>query len=204
MTTGRMFRMSGRTAAFLVGAIASTAGATGDFYMSWSENEYVQTLTVRADTTATCYLLVQDYGVEFVGYEFWMILSDDLEVVAHQPALLHAVGSITSPEELTGSPVYVWLGYLDCEYLTGLTCVATIDVAINASAVQDNPGTSGLVPFEFTSPPSIVVSLIPDNCLEISADDPFDSWNAAIVIADKVPVDVSTWSSVKALFSAGK
>lgn len=201
MNAGYMRRMVVNTAICFLVFIANTAGASGDLYISWSDSEYVEVLTVNADTTATCYVLVQDDGAEFVGYEFWMILSDDLEVIAHQPALLHAVDALTTPDEFHSGPNYVFLRYLDCESLAGLTCVATIDVAINATEVQDNPGTSGLVPFESTIPPSIFLSLIPENCLEISVDDPFETWSAAIVVADKVPVDASTWSSIKALFS---
>jgi len=203
MGTNRMCRIGVNTVICLLGAIAGTAGA-GDLYMSWSDSEYVEVLTVSTDTTATCYVLVQDDGAEFVGYEFWMILSDDLEVVAHQPALPHAVDALTTPDELHSGPNYVFLIYLDCESLAGLTCVASFDVAINATAVQDNPGTSGLVPFESTSPPCIFISLIPDHCRELSGEVPFETWSAAVVVADKVPVDVSTWSSVKALFSTGE
>lgn len=200
MNAGYMRRAVVNTAICFLVFIANAAGG-GDLYISWSDSEYVEVLTVSGDTTATCYVLVQDDGAEFVGYEFWMILSDEVEVIAHQPALFHAVDELTTPDELHSGPNYVFLIYLDCESLTGLTCVASFDVAINATAVQDNPGTSGLFPFESTSPPYILLSLIPDNCLELAGEVPFDTWSPAIVVADEVPVDASTWSSIKALFS---
>ncbi|HOX27230.1 MAG TPA: hypothetical protein PLL30_16045 [Candidatus Krumholzibacteria bacterium] len=171
-------------------------------YLSWDRVSYVEELVVSADTSATCFVLV-DIGTlrEFVGYRFQVLITGGLEATDHFAILDDDVAYITPPANLLPPLFEVELRQNGCPIADGLTCVAAINVNVDAEYIEEHPDHSiGMQIFDILYIPEYEVNLDPEDCQLLVFIGAFNNWCGVRVRSSSTPVLQSTFSVVKSLY----